>query len=67
MSYEQLKHCCYSCTVEPLKTGNSVNQNSIETGQLARSRFFSFYFLSIKIQVDPNPSIPETGQAFHYF
>jgi len=54
-------------TVEPLKTGTSVNRNSLETEQLARSRFFTFYFYCIKISVNQNTSVPETRQAFYYF
>jgi len=57
----------YWTTVEPLKTGNSVNRNSLETEQLAWSRIFSLYFHCIKIPVNRNPSILETGQAFYYF
>ena len=39
-------------TVEPLYTGTSVNRNSLETGQMSRSRIFSFYFHCIKIPVN---------------
>jgi len=53
-------------TVEPLKTRTSVNRNSLETEQFAKSRIFSFYFHCIKVPVNWNPSIPETGQAFYY-
>ena len=55
------------CTMEPLKTGTSVNWNSLETEQLARTRIFILYFHCLKISVNWNPSIPETGQAFYYF
>ena len=54
-------------TIEPLKTGISANQNSLETEQLARSLFFTFYLHCIKNYGKPEPPIPETGQAFYHF
>ena len=54
-------------TVEPLKTGTSVNRNSLETKQLARSQIFCFYLHCIQIPVNQYPSIPESGQAFYCF
>ena len=45
----------YTITVEPLKTVTSVNRNSLETEQLARSQFFTLYFHCIKIPVNQNP------------
>jgi len=52
-------------------SGTPQNQNLskpeyLETVQLARSLISSFYFHCLKILVNLNPSIPETGQAFYY-
>jgi len=51
-------------TIEPLKTGISANQNSLETEQLARSLFFTFYLHCIKITVNQNPLFRKPDKLF---